>query len=282
MLARGLHRAAAACGTAVVALLGAAPALAEWKLNMHRGVTPISAEAYDLHMMVLWVCVAIGAIVFGVMLVSIVLHRKARGHQAAQFHHSTKAEIVWTVIPVLILVAMAIPATGALMRIDDTSRADLTVNVTGIQWKWRYEYVDQGVSFYSSLARTSMDAMRGDPSTVENYLLEVDHPLVVPVGAKIRFTITALDVIHAWWVPALGMKKDAIPGYVTEMWARIDKPGIYRGQCAELCGAYHGYMPIVVDARSPDDFAAWLAERQRASGGQPVPTAVSAAFEIGG
>ncbi len=238
-------------------------ASAEYGLNLPRGVTPIANEAYDLHMMILWICVAIGVVVFGAMFYSILNHRKSKGAVAAQFHESTVVEIVWTIIPFLILIGMAIPATKALIAMEDTSNSDLSIKVTGYQWKWQYEYLDDGISFFSTLA-TPKEEIYDRQAKNEHYLLEVDNPVVVPVGKKVRLLITASDVIHAWWVPELGMKKDAIPGFVNEMWFRIDKPGIYRGQCAELCGKDHGFMPIVVDARSEADYAAWVAEQKMA------------------
>ena len=253
---RGLVRAA---GLAALAPLGAAHAA--WELNMPRGVTQISREAYDQHMLMLWWCVAIGVVVFGVMFYSMIRHRRTAGHAAANFHHNTFAEIVWTVIPVLILVLMAVPATRALIVMEDTSEADMTLKVTGHQWKWRYEYLEDDVDFFSALAPESREAIYGDPSSREHYLLEVDHEVVLPVGRKVRILLTADDVIHAWWVPALGMKKDAIPGFINELWTRIDEPGVYRGQCAELCGKDHGYMPIVVRAVPEEEYAAWLGER---------------------
>ena len=254
---RGLARAAA--GLAALAPLGAAHAA--WELNMPRGVTQISREAYDQHMLMLWWCVAIGVVVFGVMFYSMIRHRRTAGHAAANFHHNTFAEIVWTIIPVLILVLMAVPATRALIVMEDTSEADMTLKVTGHQWKWRYEYLEDGVDFFSALAPESREAIYGDPSSREHYLLEVDHEVVLPVGRKVRILLTADDVIHAWWVPALGMKKDAIPGFINELWTRIDEPGVYRGQCAELCGKDHGYMPIVVRAVPEEEYVAWLGER---------------------
>lgn len=234
------------------------------ELNMPRGVTPLSEEIYDLHMIILWICVAIGVVVFGVMFWSIFYHRKSRGAQAAQFHHSTKAEIVWTIIPVLILVAMAIPATKTLIAMENTGESDMTIKVTGYQWKWQYEYIDEGVSFFSTLDANSNEVRQlrsgRKPGEVENYLLEVDNPVVVPVDTKIRFLTTANDVIHAWWIPALGWKRDAIPGFVNENWAVIKEPGTYRGQCAELCGRDHAFMPIVLVAKEKEDYEQWLAE----------------------
>ena len=255
-----LRRGTAAGLAALAMTLVTGNALAAWdELNLPVGVTPISRDVYDLHMLILWICVIIGIIVFGAMFISIVLHRKAAGHEAAQFHHSTFAEIVWTVVPFIILVGLAIPATRTLIDMEDTSESDLTLKVTGYQWLWKYEYVEDGVTFYSSLALSSRAAIYRDPWKVENYLLEVDKPVVLPVGKKIRFLLTADDVIHAWWVPALGMKKDAIPGFINEIWAVIEEPGTYRGQCAELCGKDHGFMPIVVEAKSEDEYKQWVA-----------------------
>ena len=193
---------------------------AELALNLRPGVTPISRQAYDLHMLIMWICVAIGVVVFGAIFISIVKHRKSKGAQPAQFHESTTVEIIWTVIPFLILIGMAIPATKALVAMEDTSNSDLTIKVTGYQWKWGYDYIDDGVSFISSLS-TPKQQILGQQERGENYLLEVDNPLVVPINKKVRLLITASDVIHAWWVPDIGMKKDAIPGFVNEMWFEI-------------------------------------------------------------
>ncbi len=246
-------------------LILVAPTLTGNEINMPRGVTQQSVDHFDLHMIVLWICVVIGIGVFTVMFTSIVLHRKSRGHEAAKFSHSTKAEIIWTIIPVLILVAMAVPATTALVRMEDSSGAEMTVKITGFQWRWKYEYLDHDISFISSLDPASNQARQLKsgiaPENVDNYLLEVDHPLVLPVGKKIKFLITADDVIHSWWVPALGWKRDAIPGFINEAWTNIDEPGTYRGQCAELCGKDHGFMPIVVIALPEDKFAIWVNEQ---------------------
>lgn len=235
--------------------------------NMPRGVTAFSREVYDLHMIILWICVVIGVLVFGAMFVSIALHRKSRGVEAAQFSHSTKAEIIWTIIPILILVTMAIPATKTLITMETTGQADMNIKITGYQWKWKYDYLEDDISFMSSLDLASDSARQLesgiDPATVENYLLDVDNPLVVPVNTKIRFLLTAGDVIHSWWVPDFGWKRDAIPGMVNEAWSVIEEPGIYRGQCAELCGKDHGFMPIVVEAKSKVDYAAWVAQQQQ-------------------
>jgi cytochrome c oxidase subunit II len=254
------------CTLATVLASLPAAAFAAWELNMPVGVTELSRRIHALHMLILWVCVAIAIAVFGVMIYSIVKFRRSQGAVPANFDHSTRAEIIWTVIPIVILVAMAVPAAATLVRIEDTRNSDLTVKVTGYQWRWHYEYLERNVAFFSSLTRES-DAARQldsgvDPRSVTNYLLDVDHPLVVPVGRKVRVLLTAGDVIHAWWVPAFGMKKDAIPGFVNELWFRADQVGIYRGQCAELCGRDHGFMPVVVDVRSQEDFDAWLQEQQ--------------------
>ncbi|WP_215398923.1 cytochrome c oxidase subunit II [Rheinheimera oceanensis] len=226
-------------------------------LNMTRGVTEISQQVYDLHMTIFWICCVIGAVVFGIMFWSIVRHRKARGVQPAQFHESTKVEILWTAIPVLILILMAIPATKTLIAMEDTTEADVTVLVTGSQWKWHYKYLENDVEFYSLLA-TPKEQITNRFAKGENYLLEVDRPLVIPTGKKVRFLMTSDDVIHSWWVPAFAVKKDANPGFINEAWTRVDEPGIYRGQCAELCGKDHGFMPIVVIAKSPADYEQWV------------------------
>jgi cytochrome c oxidase subunit 2 len=254
----------------LLGLLGvfwAGAAGADWALNMPKGVTELSAETYDLHMMVLWVCVAIGVLVFGVMIISLFKHRKSLGAEPASFSHSTTAEVIWTAIPVIILLVMAIPAAETMIKLEDSRDPDVSIVVTAYQWKWHYKYQDQGVEFYSSLARPSIEA-RGlgadvDPFTVENYLLEVDRPLVVPKGAKVRLLVTSNDVVHSWWVPELAMKKDAIPGIINEVWFRAEVAGTYRGQCAELCGKDHGYMPVVVEVVEQDAFDAWLETRSQ-------------------
>jgi cytochrome c oxidase subunit 2 len=261
---------AAAVIAAVIAafwLLLAAPGYTGNAINMTRGVTPQSLANYHLHMVILWICVVIGVIVFSAMFFSIVLHRKSRGYEAASFTHSTKAEIAWTVVPVLILVAMAVPATKALIKMEVAPETEMTIKITGFQWRWRYEYVEDGIHFISSLHPDSNAARRlhsgTDPVSVENYLLEVDHPLVLPAETKIKFLITADDVIHSWWVPALGWKRDAIPGFINEAWTEILQPGVYRGQCAELCGKDHGFMPIVLDVLPKDEYRAWAAQQRR-------------------
>ncbi|MFA7592853.1 MAG: cytochrome c oxidase subunit II [Thiohalobacteraceae bacterium] len=237
---------------------------AAYDLNLPRGVTPISREVFDLHMLVLWVCVAIGIVVFSAMFYSIIRHRKSKGAVAAKFHESTVVEVLWTIVPFLILIGMAIPATKTLIAMEDTRNADVSIKVTGYQWKWRYDYLDDGVGFFSTLS-TPKDEIFNRAEKNPHYLLEVDHPMVVPVNKKVRLLITANDVIHSWWVPVFGMKKDAIPGFVNEMWINVDTPGTYRGQCAELCGKDHGFMPIVVVAKEQADYDQWLADQQQAS-----------------
>ncbi|MGV6827344.1 MAG: cytochrome c oxidase subunit II, partial [bacterium] len=255
--------------SSVALLLGAGSASADYALNLMEGVTETSRTVYDLHMIILWICVAIGVVVFGAMIYSIVYHRKSKGAVAAQFHESTKAEIAWTVIPILILVSMAIPATTTLVNMYDTSDADMTIKVTGLQWKWKYDYLEDDISFISNLHPKHNEARQLDSgidvTQIENYLLDVDEPLVIPTGKKIRFLLTAGDVIHAWWVPDLGWKQDAIPGFINEGWTRVEEPGVYRGQCAELCGKDHAFMPIVVIAKNEADYAAWVAEKQAAA-----------------
>jgi len=247
-------------------LLLVAPGYSGNTINMTRGVTLQSQMNYDLHMTVLWICVVIGVLVFSAMFLSIVLHRKSKGHVAAKFTHSPTAEIIWSIIPVLILVAMAIPATRALMVMEDSPDTEMTVKITGFQWRWKYEYLENDIQFVSSLSAESNAARRRnsgiDPSSVENYLLEVDRRLVLPVATKIKFLITADDVIHSWWVPSLGWKRDAVPGFINEAWAEISEPGIYRGQCAELCGKDHGFMPVVLEAVSRDQFARWVDQQK--------------------
>ena len=232
-------------------------AFAEYGLNFPKPVTSIGHRVLELHNIILLICVVIFIIVFGFMFYSIYAHRKSKGYKAAKFHDNVKLEVVWTVIPFVILVTMAIPSTATLLEMDDVSKSEMTVKVTGYQWKWKYDYPDQNVSFFSNLS-TPREQIENKAAKGGNYLLEVDNPLVLPVGKKVRFVVTANDVIHAWWVPAFAVKKDAIPGFVNEVWARVDEPGVYRGQCAELCGKDHGYMPIVVQAVSPEEFDKWV------------------------
>jgi cytochrome c oxidase subunit 2 len=251
-----------------VLLLGSGSALADYALNMREGVTSTSRAVYDVHMIILWVCVAIGVVVFGVMFYSVFQHRKSKGAVAAQFHENTTVEIVWTIIPFLILVGMAIPATKTLVALEDTSNPDLTIQVTGYQWKWKYDYLDEGISFFSNLDAASNEARQvgsgKNPEEIDHYLLNVDNPVVVPINKKIRILTTANDVIHSWWVPDLGWKRDAIPGFINESWTRIDEPGTYRGQCAELCGKDHGFMPIVLVAKTESEYKQWVAQQKSA------------------
>ncbi len=254
-----------------------------WQLNMGRGVTPTAYAAYDAHMVALWVCVIIGVLVFGAMAVAMFRFRKSKGAVPdTSLTHNAKLEAVWTAIPVMILIGLAFPSTSGLMRMYDVRESAMTVKVTGYQWMWKYEYLGEDVAFTSRLDRND-DALRQSGKVVTaadapHYLLNVDNVLVLPVDTKVRFVLTADDVIHAWWVPALGWKQDAVPGIVNEAWAQIEKPGIYRGQCAELCGKDHGFMPIVVKAVSKAEFASWLAaEKAKRQPPAPAPTAEPAA-----
>ena len=240
--------------------------LAEFPLNLTEGVTPTSQRVYDLHMTIFYIVTVIGIAVFAVMTWSIIHHRKSKGVTPATFHHSTVAEITWTIIPILILVGMAIPATKTLIFMEKTGDSEMTVKVTGYQWKWKYDYMEDGISFMSSLAEEDNAARQVgsgiDPTTIENYLLNVDNEVVLPTETKIRILTTAEDVIHSWWVPALGWKRDAIPGYINDNWTYIEEPGVYRGKCTELCGKDHGFMPIVVRAVPKDEYVTWVAEKK--------------------
>lgn len=247
-------------GLVLTGMASSAFAVQPW--DMPVGVTEVSRIVYDLHALIFWICVAIGVGVFAVMFYSIFAHRKSKGHKAAQFHESTLVEVIWTTVPFVILIFMAIPATKALIKIDDVGNADMTLKITGYQWKWQYDYLEEGISYYSGL-KTSRAQIYGQEEKGENYLLEVDNEVVLPINKKIRFLITASDVIHAWWVPALAVKQDAIPGFVNEAWTRIDKPGVYRGQCAELCGRDHGFMPIVVRAVEQEEYDKWVAGKKQ-------------------
>jgi cytochrome c oxidase subunit 2 len=248
---------------ALILLFTVQHASADWQLNMREGVTEISRAVYDLHMVIFWICVVIAIVVFGVMLYSVIYHRKSRGAKAHNFHENVYVEIAWTVIPMVILIGMAVPATGTLIKMYDAKEADIDIQITGYQWKWRYQYLESGVDFFSSLT-TPAEQINNEAEKTETYLLEVDNPLVIPVGKKIRFLITANDVIHSWWVPDFAVKKDAIPGFINESWAVAEKPGIYRGQCAELCGKDHGFMPIVVEVKSVEDYEIWIKQQQLA------------------
>jgi cytochrome c oxidase subunit 2 len=258
--ARRLPLAAGLAALLPALLPGTARAGLEW--NLQTPVTPIARQMFDLHSYIFWICVAIFILVFGVMFYSIIKHRKSVGHQAAQFHENTTVEIVWTVIPFLILLFMAWPATKTVLAMKDTSAPDVTIKVTGYQWKWGYDYLQDGFGFYSNLS-TPLAQIENRQPRGANYLLEVDNPMVVPVDAKVRLVITANDVIHSWWIPAFGVKQDAIPGFVRDSWFRADKVGTYRGQCVELCGKEHAFMPIVVEVKSKDDYAKWVADQKQ-------------------
>jgi cytochrome c oxidase subunit 2 len=248
---------------AAIAMTLASPAGAD-ELNMRTGVTEISNSIYDLHMLILWICVVIGVVVFGAIFWSLIHHRKSAGYKAAHFHESTKLEIAWTLVPTLILVGMAWPATKVLIEMYDTGGEDLAIEVRGYQWRWQYKYLDQDLNstfgFFSSLS-TPREEISGQSAKGEYYLLEVDNPLRIPANRKVRFLLTSEDVIHAWWVPDFGIKKDAIPGILNDIWAIVPEPGIYRGQCTELCGKDHGFMPIVVQVMPEAEYDAWYAEQ---------------------
>lgn len=249
-----------------VLLLGPSSAFAEYTMNMHQTVTELGREIFGLHMLVLWIVTIVGIGVFGVIIYSLFKHRKSKGAVAAQFHESTTVEVIWTIIPLVILVLIAIPATKTLLKYEDTKNPDMTVKVTGWQWKWQYEYLDDGVSFFSNLDAKSNEARQRDSGIdvkeVDHYLLNVDKPIVVPVNKKVRILTTSNDVIHSWWVPDLGVKRDAIPGYINESWFQAKETGTFRGQCAELCGKDHGFMPIVVKVVAENEYKDWVAEQK--------------------
>lgn len=264
LLAKQLRRLAAATGLSTLSA-GAWAEAARWQTNMPQGVTNVSQDIYGLHMLIFWICVVIGIAVFAFMFYSLIAYRKSNGHEPATFHDNTTVEILWTVVPFFILIGMAFPATKTMIDIYDTSEADIDVLVTGYQWKWSYEYhLESGdnVKFFSNLT-SSQDQINNVLPKGENYLLEVDNALVVPAGKKVRVLVTANDVIHSWWVPDLGVKKDAIPGFVNEAWFKTDKLGVYRGQCAELCGKDHGFMPVVVNVVSQEDYDAFIVAKQQ-------------------
>jgi cytochrome c oxidase subunit 2 len=245
-------------------LTGAGSSLAEYPLNLTPGVTDISNRVYDLHMLIFWICVVICIGVFAVLIYSIFKHRKSKGAVPATFHESTTVEIIWTTIPFLVLVGMAVPATTTLLALEDTRDPDMSIQVTGYQWKWKYDYLEDDISFFSVLT-TPREQIMGTEEKGENYLLEVDNPIVVPINKKIRFLITSNDVIHSWWVPALGWKQDAVPGFINDAWTELKEPGTYRGKCAELCGKDHGFMPIVLVAKTEADYQAWVNEQKGAA-----------------
>ncbi len=250
--------------SSVVLGLALAPAaMADWGLNMPQGITEVSQSIFELHMLIFWVCVWIGVVVFGVMFYSIFKHRKSKGAVASKFHESLGLELLWTAVPTVILIAMAVPATSVLIQMYDTTNSDVDIKITGHQWKWQYDYLGEDVGFFSNLTTTD-DEIYNRTEKGENYLEEVDNHVVVPTGKKVRFLITSNDVIHAWWVPEIAVKKDAIPGYINESWAMIPEgqEGIYRGKCAELCGVQHGFMPIVLEAVTADEYQVWLDDQR--------------------
>ena len=240
----------------------ATSSLAETNMNLQEPASVLARSVYDLHTIITLICVVIFIGVFGVMFYSVYAHRKSKGHKAAQFHENVQVEIAWTVIPFIILVLMMIPATKTVLEMKDTSAADITIKVTGYQWKWRYDYLQDGIGFYSNLT-TPLAQIEGREAKTENYLLEVDNPLVVPVGKKVRVLITSDDVLHAWWVPAFSVKQDAIPGFVRDSWFTANREGTFRGQCAELCGKEHGFMPVVVEVVSEAKYVAWVADQKK-------------------
>ena len=270
-------------GITGAALSTSQAALADWAYNLQPPASQIARDVFDLHNLIMLVCLGIFIVVFGAMFWSLFKHRKAAGHQAAHFHENTTIEVIWTVIPFVILMGMAYPAAKVVIDMKDTSNPDLTIKVTGYQWKWGYDYLNEGVSFYSNLS-TPREQIEGTQKKGEHYLLEVDEPMVVPVGKRVRLLITANDVIHSWWVPVLGAKQDAIPGFIRDSWFTADKIGTFRGQCVELCGKDHGFMPIVVEVVSAEDYAAWVARKkggaQVAAAAEPVAEAAPAVYAL--
>lgn len=230
--------------------------------NLTQGVTSLSREMYSLHMLVFWVCIGIGVVVFGFMFYIMWFHRRTKRPQADQFYENHKAEVIWTIIPLIIVIVLIVPAYRGIISAYDTSESDVEIKVSGRQWKWEYEYLGRGLSFLSQLA-TPLDEINNVVDKGQYYLREVNNPLVIPTGKKVVFKITSNDVIHSWWVPDLGVKRDAIPGYVTEAWTRVEKPGLYFGACAELCGVNHAFMPVVVKAVSPEEFSVYLEEKKQ-------------------
>jgi cytochrome c oxidase subunit 2 len=260
-----------------MALATSRPVLADYAYNLQVPTSQVARDVFQLHNLIMLVCLGIFVVVFGAMFYSLIKHRKSVGHQAAHFHENTTVEVIWTVIPFVILVGMAYPAAKVVIDMKDTSNPDMSIKITGYQWKWHYDYLNDGISFYSNLA-TPREQINGTAAKGEHYLLEVDEPLVVPVGKRVRLLITANDVIHSWWLPALGVKQDAIPGFIRDSWFKADKIGTYRGQCAELCGKEHGFMPIVVEVVSQEDYKAWVAQKKGAAVAAAADNAKS--FEI--
>jgi len=252
----------------IALMLSSGQILADYQLDMRQGVTSVSQGAYEIHALVMWISVAIAIVVFGAMTYAIINHRKSKGHKAASFDDNLTLEIVWTIIPFIILGFMAVPATKVLLDMEDVSNSDMSIKVTAYQWKWHYDYLGEDVSFFSNI--TTPDSLTIATSgnvdvNDKNYLLDVDNRVVVPVGKKIRLLFTSNDVIHSWWIPDFAIKKDAIPGFINESWFKTDTPGVYRGQCTELCGTNHGFMPIVVEVKSEADYIAWLGVQKAAA-----------------
>jgi cytochrome c oxidase subunit 2 len=238
---------------------------AAWNdLNMTQGVTAISKEVFGLHMLIFWICVAIGIVVFGVMFYSMFAFTKKKNPNPSTFHENTKVELAWTIVPFLILVLMAVPASNTLTKIYDDTEGDINIQVIGYQWKWEYRYLEDNIGFFSNLT-TDLDEIYGRTPKGEHYLEEVDEPVVIPVGKKIRFLITANDVIHSWWMPDFAIKQDAIPGFINTAWTIVDKPGTYRGKCTELCGRSHGFMPVVVKVVPQEEYDLWIASKKEAA-----------------
>jgi cytochrome c oxidase subunit II len=259
-----------------------AASFADYHVDILPPATPIAHDAYVLHWGIMWVCVVIFIIVFSAMFWSIFKHRRSVGAKAAQFHENTTIEIIWTIVPLVVLVGMAWPATKTMLEMKDASNADMSIKVTAYQWRWEYDYQQDGLRFLSSLStpRDQIDEREGKGAKKnEHYLLEVDHPMVVPVGKKVRLLVTSNDVIHGWYVPQLGVNQYGIPGFVKDTWFKADKPGVYRGQCSQICGKEHGYMPIVVIAKTPEDYASWVKEQKAKMPAAEVspPQAVAAA-----
>lgn len=270
----GLVARMVASAAMLASALSSGVARAAKEYNLQPPVTPIAEQIFDLHIYIMWICVVIFVVVFAVMFYSIFAHRKSKGHKAAQFHENTMVEVVWTVVPFFILLFVAYPATRTVLAMKDTTVPDLTVKVTGSQWKWNYDYLDYGFGFYSNL-KTPLAQIEDREPKGEHYLLEVDQPMVVPVNKKIRLLVTSADVIHAWFLPAAGVQQDAIPGFVRDDWMRFDKPGIYRGQCAKICGKEHGFMPIVVEVLPADQYAAWVdTQKKKASASADDPAKI--------
>jgi cytochrome c oxidase subunit 2 len=270
-------------GIAGAAWAASQSAMAGYAYNLQTPASKVAQDVFELHTLIMLVCLGIFIVVFGAMFYSLLKHRKSVGHKAAHFHENTTVELIWTVIPFVILMGMAYPAAKVVINMKDTSNPDMTIKVTGYQWKWGYTYLNDDISFYSMLS-TPRDQIDGTATKGEHYLLEVDEPMVVPVGKRVRLLITANDVIHSWWIPALGTKQDAIPGFIRDSWFKADKIGTYRGQCAELCGKDHGFMPIVVEVVSEADYKAWVAKKKgaattAAAGDNPPPAGAEPAAQ---